>query len=241
MPYPHETKWTKDHLLHKIIDNLKSRVRTKGQLANSCLFSCLLSSIETANVAEALKDVDWVIAMQAELDQFNKKDESCLVNRNKARLVVVGYSQQEGIDYDETFAPVTRIKAIRLFLTYAAHKDFTVFQMDVKTTFLNGILKEEVIVNAQPDAIAKIKGEDIFSSIQRLSTTWIAARLASLPANWNSGWLSRSNCLASLVYWFFPLGCLFLLGALTYRRKWQTLGYVINVTGGSRRVAENDK
>nr|GEW34897.1 cytochrome c biogenesis FC, mitochondrial [Tanacetum cinerariifolium] len=74
----------------------------------------------------------------------NKKDESSLALRNKARLVAVGYSQQEGIDYDETFAPVARIEAIRLFLAYAAYKDFTVYQMDVKTTFLNGILKEEV-------------------------------------------------------------------------------------------------
>nr|GEV04069.1 retrotransposon protein, putative, unclassified [Tanacetum cinerariifolium] len=74
----------------------------------------------------------------------NKKDESSLVIRNKARLVAVRYSQQEGIDYDDTFAPVARIEAIRLFLAYIAHKDFTVFQMDVKTTFLNGILKEEV-------------------------------------------------------------------------------------------------
>nr|GFA48483.1 integrase, catalytic region, zinc finger, CCHC-type, peptidase aspartic, catalytic [Tanacetum cinerariifolium] len=62
----------------------------------------------------------------------NKKDESSLVIRNKARLVAVGYSQQEGIDYDETFSHVARIEAIRLFLAYAAHKDFTVFQMDVK-------------------------------------------------------------------------------------------------------------
>nr|GEW71965.1 retrovirus-related Pol polyprotein from transposon TNT 1-94 [Tanacetum cinerariifolium] len=126
-------------------------------------------SIEPANVAEALRDVDWVSAMQEELDQFarlkvwrlvprpegksviktkcifkNKKDESSLVIRNKARLVAVGYSQQAGIDYDETFAPVARIEAIRLFLAYAAHKDFTVYQMDVKTAFLNGILKEEI-------------------------------------------------------------------------------------------------
>nr|GEU56577.1 retrovirus-related Pol polyprotein from transposon TNT 1-94 [Tanacetum cinerariifolium] len=170
-PYPHEKKWTKDHPLHKIIGDPKSSVRTRGQLANSCLFSCSLSSIEPANVAEALRDADWVSAIQEELDQFarlkfwklvplpegktiiktkwifkNKKDESSLVIRNKARLVVVGYSQQEGIDYDEIFAPVARIEAIRLFLTYTAHKDFTVFQMDVKTAFLNRILKEEVYV-----------------------------------------------------------------------------------------------
>nr|GEV47143.1 hypothetical protein [Tanacetum cinerariifolium] len=135
-PYPHEKKWTKDNPLHKIIGDLKSSVRTRGQLANSCLFSCLLSFIEPANVAEALRDADW-----------NKKDESSLVIRNKDRLIAVGYSQQEGIDYNETFASVARIEAIRLFLAYAAHKDFTVFQMDVKTTFLNGILKEEVYVS----------------------------------------------------------------------------------------------
>nr|GFA24600.1 hypothetical protein [Tanacetum cinerariifolium] len=76
--------------------------------------------------------------------------ESSLVIRNKARLVAVGYSQQEGIDYDEMFAPVARIEVICLSLAYVAHKDFTVFQMDVKTAFLNGILKEEVYVGQPP-------------------------------------------------------------------------------------------
>nr|GFA11403.1 integrase, catalytic region, zinc finger, CCHC-type, peptidase aspartic, catalytic [Tanacetum cinerariifolium] len=67
-PYPHEKKWIKDHPLHKTLGDPKSSVRTRGQLENSCLFSCLLSSIEPANVAEALRDVDWVGAMQEELD-----------------------------------------------------------------------------------------------------------------------------------------------------------------------------
>ncbi|GJT60557.1 retrovirus-related pol polyprotein from transposon TNT 1-94 [Tanacetum coccineum] len=187
-PYPHEKKWTKSHPLHKIIGDPKSSVRTRGQLANSCLFACLLSSIEPASVAEALKDADWVSAMQDELDQFarlkvwrlvprpegktiiktkwifkNKKDESSLVIRNKARLVAVGYCQQEGIDYDETFAPVARIEAIRLFLAYAAHKDFTVFQMDVKTTFLNGILKEEVYVGQPPGFVSKQYPDHVYA------------------------------------------------------------------------------
>nr|GEX04574.1 retrovirus-related Pol polyprotein from transposon TNT 1-94 [Tanacetum cinerariifolium] len=151
-PYPHEKKWTKDHPLHKIIDDPKSSVRTRGQLANLCLFSCLLSSIEPANVAKAFKDADW-----------NKKDESSLVIRSKARLVAVGYSQQKCIDYDETFAPVSRIEAIRLFLAYAAHKDFTVFQMDVKTSFLNGILKEEVYVGQPPGFVSKQYPDHVYA------------------------------------------------------------------------------
>nr|GEX41380.1 copia protein [Tanacetum cinerariifolium] len=85
----------------------------------------------------------------------NKKDESSLVIQNKARLVAVGYSQQEGVDYDETFAPVAQIEAIRLFLAYAAHKDFTVFQIDVNMAFLNGILKEEVYVGQPSGFVSK--------------------------------------------------------------------------------------
>nr|GEV74832.1 hypothetical protein [Tanacetum cinerariifolium] len=142
-PYPHEKNWTKDHPLHKIIGDPKSSVRTRGQLVNSCLFSCLLSSIEHANVAEALRDANWVSAMQDELDQYARLK---FGYSKQTRLVAVGYSQQEGINYDETFALVARIEAIRLFLAYAARKDFTVFQMDVKTSFLNVILKEEVYV-----------------------------------------------------------------------------------------------
>nr|GEV72192.1 hypothetical protein [Tanacetum cinerariifolium] len=151
-PYLHEKKWTKDHPLHKITGDPKSSVRTRGQLENSCLFSCLLSFIEPANVVEALRDVDWVSAMQEELDQFARLK---FGYSKQSRGVAVGYSQQEGIDYDDTFAPVARIEAIRLFLAYAAHKDFTVFQMDVKTVFLNGILKEEVYVGQPPGFVSK--------------------------------------------------------------------------------------
>nr|GEX78682.1 hypothetical protein [Tanacetum cinerariifolium] len=93
----------------------------------------------------------------------NKKDESNLVIRNKARLVAMGYSQQEGIDYDETFALVARIEAIRLFLAYDAHKDFTIFQLDVKAVFLNGILKEEVYVAQPPDFASKQYPDHVYA------------------------------------------------------------------------------
>nr|GEY19736.1 hypothetical protein [Tanacetum cinerariifolium] len=166
-PYPHKKKWTKDHPLHKIISDPKSSVPTRGQPENSCLFSCLLSSIEPANMAEALRDDDW-----------NKKDESSLVIRNKARLVAVGYSHQEGIDYDETFVTVARIEAIHLFLAYAAHKDFTVFQMDVKTMFLNGILKEEVYVGQPLGFVSKQYPDHVYAldkalySLKQIPQAW---------------------------------------------------------------------
>ncbi|GJW94447.1 retrovirus-related pol polyprotein from transposon TNT 1-94 [Tanacetum coccineum] len=80
----------------------------------------------------------------------NKKDEEQTVIRNKARLVAKGYAQEEGIDFEESFALVAHLEAVRIFVTYAAHKSFPIYQMDVKTAFLNGPLKEEVYV-AQPD------------------------------------------------------------------------------------------
>ncbi|CAM8988636.1 unnamed protein product [Rhodiola kirilowii] len=80
----------------------------------------------------------------------NKRDEKGAVVRNKARLVVKGYNQQEGIDYDETFAPVARLEAIRLLIAYSVQFGFKLHQMDVKTAFLNGNLKEEVYVSQTP-------------------------------------------------------------------------------------------
>ncbi|GKG09528.1 retrovirus-related pol polyprotein from transposon TNT 1-94, partial [Tanacetum coccineum] len=70
-----------------------------------------------------------------------------IVVRNKTRLVAKGYNQEEGIDFEESFAPVARLEAVRMFIAYAAHKNSTIFQMDVKTAFLNGPLKEEVYVS----------------------------------------------------------------------------------------------
>ncbi|GKA78242.1 retrovirus-related pol polyprotein from transposon TNT 1-94 [Tanacetum coccineum] len=143
--------------------------------SSECLFANFLSKIEPNKVSEALKHPRWVDAMQEELNQFyrnkvwtlvplphgkiaigskwvfrNKKNEHGIVTKNKARLVAQGYSQEEGIDYDETFAPVARIEATRIFLTFATYINFIVFQIDVKTAFLNGKLKEEVYVKQPP-------------------------------------------------------------------------------------------
>ncbi|GJY85514.1 retrovirus-related pol polyprotein from transposon TNT 1-94 [Tanacetum coccineum] len=88
-----------------------------------------------------MDDFAWIEEMHDELHQFD---------RLQARLVAKGYAQEEGIDFEESFAPVARLKAVQIFVAYAAHKSFPIYQMDVKTTFLNGPLKEEVYV-AQPD------------------------------------------------------------------------------------------
>nr|GFB42982.1 retrovirus-related Pol polyprotein from transposon TNT 1-94 [Tanacetum cinerariifolium] len=80
----------------------------------------------------------------------NKQYKDQTVIRNKARLLAKGYAQEEGIDFKESFAPVARLEAVRIFVAYAAHKSFPIYQMDVKTAFLNGPLKEEIYV-AQPD------------------------------------------------------------------------------------------
>ncbi|GJV07314.1 putative ribonuclease H-like domain-containing protein [Tanacetum coccineum] len=134
-----------------------------------CLFACFLSQLEPSSVAQALNDPDWVEAMQEEMQQFvnqdvwklvplpegktaigtkwilkNKRDARGIVVRNKARLVAQGHRQEEGIDYDEVFAPVARIEAIRLFLAFASYMGFMVYQMDVKSAFLYGEIDEEV-------------------------------------------------------------------------------------------------
>ncbi|GJW58339.1 putative ribonuclease H-like domain-containing protein [Tanacetum coccineum] len=126
--------------------------KTDPDLLQLCLFSAFLSQEEPKKISEALKDSSWVEAMQEELLQFQiqNKDERGIVIRKKARLVAQGYTQEEGIDYEEVFAPVARIEAIRLFLAYASYMGFTIYQMDVKSAFLYGTIDEEVYVMQPP-------------------------------------------------------------------------------------------
>ncbi|GKC33977.1 retrovirus-related pol polyprotein from transposon TNT 1-94 [Tanacetum coccineum] len=123
--HPSEHRWTKYHLLEQVIGNPSQSIRTRRQL-----------------------EIDGEMCMFALTK--NKRDEENTVIRIKARLIAKGYSQQEGIDFEESFAPVALLEAVQLFDAYTSHKSFPVYQMDVKTTFLNGPLKEEVYVN-QPD------------------------------------------------------------------------------------------
>ncbi|GJX02598.1 retrovirus-related pol polyprotein from transposon TNT 1-94 [Tanacetum coccineum] len=176
--HPSEHRWTKDHPLEQVIGNSSQSIRTRRQLETDgemCIFALTVSRTEPKNIKDTMADSAWIEAMQEELHQFdrldvwelvdrplcknvinmkwlwkNKRNEKNTVIRNKARLVAKGYIQQEGIDFEESFALVSWLEAVRLFVTYAAHTSFPICQMDVKTTFFNGPLKEEVYIN-QPD------------------------------------------------------------------------------------------
>nr|GEX37589.1 retrovirus-related Pol polyprotein from transposon TNT 1-94 [Tanacetum cinerariifolium] len=163
---------------HQVIGNPSQSVRTRRQLESDvkmCMFALTVSQTKPKNIKEAMADSARIESMQEELHQFdrldvwelvdrplcinvinlkwiwkNKRDEENTVIRNKSRLVAKGYAQKEGVDFEESFAPVSRLEAVRLFIMYVAHKSFTVYQMDVKTAFLYGPLKEKLYVN-QPD------------------------------------------------------------------------------------------
>jgi hypothetical protein len=130
--------------------------------------------MEPFKIEDALRDLDWVVAMQEELNNFqrnqvwplverskqnvvgikwvfrNKQDEHGVVTRNKARLIAKGYSQVKGLDFDKTFAPIARLESIHILLAYATHHDFKIYQIDAKSAFLNGPIKGKVYVEQPP-------------------------------------------------------------------------------------------
>nr|GEU32990.1 hypothetical protein [Tanacetum cinerariifolium] len=174
----HNSKWTKDHPLDNIIGQLARPVSTRLQLheqALFCYYAAFLTYVEPKTYKDALTQSCWIKEIQEELNEFERLDVWELVPRpdkvmaitlkwiykvkldelggilkNKAHLAACGYRQEEGINFEESFALVARLEAIRIFLAYATHKNMVVYQMDVKTVFLNGNLQEEVYVS-QPN------------------------------------------------------------------------------------------
>nr|AAX96275.1 retrotransposon protein, putative, unclassified [Oryza sativa Japonica Group]ABA93378.1 retrotransposon protein, putative, unclassified [Oryza sativa Japonica Group] len=164
------------HPPEQIIGNIGERTtRSKVTTDDVCANSAFVASFEPKDVSHALSDESWINAMHEELENFernkvwtlveppsghniigtkwvfkNKQNEDGLIVRNKARFVAQGFTQVEGLDFDETFAPVARIEAIRLLLAFAASKGFKLYQMDVKSAFLNGFIQEEVYVKQPP-------------------------------------------------------------------------------------------
>ncbi|GJT52449.1 retrovirus-related pol polyprotein from transposon TNT 1-94 [Tanacetum coccineum] len=167
-----------DHPLDNIIDNPSRPVSTRKLLAIDalwCLYNSVLTKVKPKNVKTTMDEACWFEAMQDDIHEFDrlqvwelvlkldyvmiivlkwiykvKLDEYGDVLKNKARLVAKGYRQEEGIDFEESFTLVARIEAIRIFIANAASKNMIIYQMDVKTAFLNGELKEEVYVS-QPE------------------------------------------------------------------------------------------
>nr|GEV07774.1 retrovirus-related Pol polyprotein from transposon TNT 1-94 [Tanacetum cinerariifolium] len=174
----HTNKWTNDHPLNNIIGQLSRPVSTRLQLheqALFCYYDAFLTSVEPKTYKNVLTQSCWIEAMQEELNEFKQLEVWELVPRpykvmvitlkciykvkmtnweeilkNKAHLVAQGYRQEKGIDFEESFSSVSRLEAIQIFLAYAAYKNMVAYQMDVKTMFLNGNLREEVYVS-QPD------------------------------------------------------------------------------------------
>jgi len=172
---PKEWRYSTFHPKDKILGDISQGVATRSSLKNVWNNLAFLSQIEPKNFKDAENDEFWILAMQEELNQFersdvwelvprpstqsvigtkwvfrNKRDEHGVIVRNKARLVAQGYNQEEGIDYEETFAPVARLESIRMLLAFASHKEFILYQMDVKSAFLNGYIVEEVYVEQPP-------------------------------------------------------------------------------------------
>nr|GFA63641.1 hypothetical protein [Tanacetum cinerariifolium] len=151
--YPSEHRWTKDCPLEQVIGNPSQSVRPRRQLESDtemCMFALIVSRTEPKNIKEAMADSAWIESMQEELHQFdrldiwelvdrplctnvinlkwlwkNKCDEENIVIRNKSHLVAKGYAQKEGVNFEESFTPVARLEAVRLFIAYATHKSFT--------------------------------------------------------------------------------------------------------------------
>nr|GFB90827.1 Gag-Pol polyprotein [Tanacetum cinerariifolium] len=158
-------RWTKDHPLEQVIGNPSQSVRTRRQLesdAKMCMFALTFDQLDVWELVDRplcinVINLKWLWK--------NKRDEENTVIRNKSRLVAKGYAQKERVDFEESFAPVARLEAVRLFIAYAAHKSFTIYQMDIKTVFLYGPLKEEVYVNQpngfvdpyHPDKVYRLK------------------------------------------------------------------------------------
>jgi transposase InsO family protein len=165
----------RDHPVNSILGDIHKGETTRSRVAHLCEHYSFVSSIEPYRIEDALRDSDRVLAMQEELNNFtrnevwylvprpnqnvvgtkwvfrNKQDKHGVVIRNKARLVAKGYSQVEGLDFGETYAPVARLESIHILLAYATYHGFKLYQMDMKSAFQNGPIKEEVYVEQPPD------------------------------------------------------------------------------------------
>ncbi|GJZ93999.1 retrovirus-related pol polyprotein from transposon TNT 1-94 [Tanacetum coccineum] len=145
--------WTRDHPLDQVIGDPSKPVMTRQRLQTDSEIESMqdeLNQFERLQVWELVPRPDGKNIVALKWLWKNKCDAENIMVQNKTRLVAKGYRQEEGIDFEESFAPVAHLEAVRMFIAYAAHKNITIFQIDVKTTSLNGPLKDEVYVS-QPE------------------------------------------------------------------------------------------
>ncbi|GJV49415.1 retrovirus-related pol polyprotein from transposon TNT 1-94 [Tanacetum coccineum] len=220
-PPKHINKWNKDHLINNVIVDPSRPVSTRHQLQDEailCYFYAFLSSVEPKSYKEALTESYWIEAMQEELNKFERVevweqlDDLGGVLKNKARLVARGYRQEEGIDFEQSFAPFARLESICIFITFVAHMNMVVYQMDVKTAFLNGIQREEY---SKDSCIALITFADAnhagyqdtrkstFGSIQLLGdrlVSWSSKKQKSTTiSSTKAEYITLSGCCAQLL------------------------------------------
>nr|GEZ94089.1 hypothetical protein [Tanacetum cinerariifolium] len=172
-------RWTKDHPIANVIGDPSCSVSIRKQLQTDamwCYFDAFLNSVGPKNFKQAI--FEPVMLIKLKWIYKVKRDEFGRVLKNKARLVAQGFRQEEGIDFEESFASVVRIDAICIFIENAAHKNMTIIQMDVKTTFLNGELKEEVY-NSLPEGFVD---QDNLSHVYKLKKALHGLKQA--PRTW---------------------------------------------------------
>ncbi|GKC78979.1 putative ribonuclease H-like domain-containing protein [Tanacetum coccineum] len=165
------SKVTKSSRAYAFVSYIQKQRRNNHKDFQHCLFACFLSQNEPKKISKALEDENLPYGKKAIGTKWvyrNKKDERGVVVRNKARLVAQGHRQEEGIDYDEVFAPVARIEAIRIFLAFASYMGFIVYQMDVKSAFLYGKIDEEVYVSQPPGFIDPKYPKKVYKVVKAL-------------------------------------------------------------------------
>ncbi|GJZ34314.1 retrovirus-related pol polyprotein from transposon TNT 1-94 [Tanacetum coccineum] len=202
------TNLDKSSSLEQVIDDLSKPVITRNRLQTDfelCMYALTVATLEPKNIKEAMSYHSWIKSMQDKLHHFERLDAWELVPRPDGKNIIA----EEGINYEESFALVARLEAARMFVVFAAYKNITIFQMDVKTAFLNGPLKKEVYVNQPdgfvdpdfPDHVYRLKKARY--GLKQAPRAWTSPRVLSNLDNENTALLQSLDFTIHNLHWFF--------------------------------------
>ncbi|GJZ28958.1 retrovirus-related pol polyprotein from transposon TNT 1-94 [Tanacetum coccineum] len=204
--------WTKDHPLDQVIGDPSKPVMTRQKLQTDfevCMYALTISTIEPKNIKEAMADHSWIESMQDEFNQFERLQVWELVPQPEGKNIIAlkwlwknKIQAGKGIDFEESFTPVARLEAVRMFIAYAAHKNITIFQMDVKTAFLNGLLEEEVYVS-QPEGFIDPEFPDYvyrFTKGKKLVNWSSKKQDCTAMSTAEAGYVSLSACCTQVIW-----------------------------------------